>query len=138
MPSLRIAAVRKVGIINVGLVIPSPLHKSSDAVSTNLSTTPIKGTDNVPTDHVKFLTSTPTKSVASNRLPVDLEESSPSYAEGSPSTVRAQNMSSAESRNTEDATFISVNTVVIEQFQIMPDRAWEYRYANYYMYITCV
>ena len=118
--------------MNIGLVFPSAQHTSSDAVSANLSTisstTPIRGSDNVPTDYVKFLTSTPTKSVATNKFPVDLEENS-SYIEGSPRTVRAQDMSSTESRNTEDAAFISMNTMVIEQFQIMPDRVWEYRYA---------
>lgn len=134
MPSLRIAAVRRVGIINVGLVFPSPQPKSSDAVPANLSSvpdvTPIKGSDNIPTDHTKFFTSTPTdKSVATNSL-LKLEESenTGSYIESSPSIARAKNMSSTDSRNYKDAAFISMNTMVIEQYQIIPEKVWEYRY----------
>ena len=128
MPSLRIAAVRKVEIINIGLVFPSPQPKSYDTIPVNLAT-PIRGNDNVPTDHAKFFTSTPTKSVVTNNL-LELEESAntKSYIEGSPGIAKTKNMPSTESRNDEDTSFISMNTIVIEQYQIMPERLWEYRY----------
>ena len=75
MPSLRIAAVRKMGAINIGLVFPSPQPKFSDTAPANLpDATPIKGADNIPTDHAKFFTSTPTKPVAISGLQ-ELEES---------------------------------------------------------------
>ena len=126
MPSLRIAAVRQVGIINIGLVFPSPQPISTDAVN---PATPIRGSDNIPTDHAKFFTSTPTKSVATNSSLIELEESAntESYSEGSPSTVRAKNMPLTEFRNNEETSFISVNTMVIEQYKIMRERRWEYR-----------
>ena len=132
MPSLRIAAVRKMGAINIGLVFPSPQPKFSDTAPANLpDATPIKGADNIPTDHAKFFTSTPTKPVAISGLQ-ELEESAntESYSEGSPSVVGTKNMSSTEPRNTEDATFISMNTMVIEQYQIIRERLWEYRYID--------
>ena len=141
MPSLRIATVKKVEIINIGLVFPSPQPKSPDTAPVNLSAvpdaTPIRGTDNIPTDHTKFYTSTPTKSIATNNL-LELEESANTGTsiDSSPSIARAKNMSSTESRNIEDAGFISVNAMYIEQFQVIPERVWEYRYICMYVMYT--
>ena len=129
MPSLRIAALREVGINNIGLVFPSPQPKSYDTIPVNLSTS-LRGTDNVPTDHAKMFTSTPTKSVATNSL-LELEESTnaESYIDASSSIVIDMNMSFSKSEDEdEDADFISMDTMIIEQYQIMPERLWEYRY----------
>ena len=134
MPSLRIA-VRNVGIINIGsLYQPSPQHKPSDTVPANLSmtsnATPIKSTDTIPTDQKKFLTSTPTKSgVATNVLPVDLnmQEVYIDTRSSSESSTRASlsNWSLSETSATENADVFSVDTLIIEQYQILPDRVWE-------------
>ena len=130
MPSLRIA-VRSVGIINIGLLHQSsPQHKASEATPVNLSTvvdtTPIKSS---PTDQTKFFTSTPTKSAASNILPVqlNLSEESIDTRPSSESFARTNNLSSIETSATENADVVTIDTVIIEQYQILPERVWEYR-----------
>ena len=135
MPSLRIA-VMNVGIVNIGLLFqPSLQHKPSDTVPINPSTmpniTPIRSTDTIPSSQMKFSTSTPTKSVAPI-LPVDLNlmernVDTGSHSESSASIARTGSLSSIESDNIEDTDLFTMNTVIIEQFQILPERTWEYR-----------
>ena len=134
MPSLRIA-VRSVGIISIGLLHQSsPQHKSYDAIPINLSTvsntTPIKGSGTIPTDQTKFFTSTPTQSTASNILPVDLNlsEDNIDAHTSSESSARTNNLTSIETSVIENVDTLSVDTMIIEQYQILPDRVWEYRY----------
>ena len=133
MPSLRIA-VRSVGISNIGLVYQQPSqHKSSDAIPENLSvipdTTPMKSNDTIPIDQTAFCTSTPTRSIATNVLPVDLDVleekiDTGSSSESSASIVRTRSMASIDSNDSEDT---EMNATIIEQYQILPDRVWEYR-----------
>lgn len=130
MPSLRIA-VRSVGIINIGLLHQSsPQHKTSDGTPINLSTvsdtTPIKSS---PTDQAKFFTSTPTKSMPSNILPAELNlsEENIDIRPSNESSARTNNLSSIETSATENVDVLTVDTMIIEQYQILPDRVWEYR-----------
>ena len=134
MPSLRIA-VRSIGVISIGLLHQSsPQHKSYDAIPVNLSTvsntTPIKGSGTIPTDQTIFFTSTPTQSAASNILPVDLDlsEDNIDARPSSESSARTNNLTSMEASAIENADILSVDTMIIEQYQILPDRVWEYRY----------
>jgi len=126
VPSLRIA-VRNFGVFSIGLLHhSSSKHKSSDANPANQSktpvTSPIKSNDTTPTNRTSFFTSTPsTKSAAHDTLPADrslLEDtlpSSDSYASLSSSAIG-------------NGDVYSVNTMIIEQYQILPERIWEYRY----------
>ena len=109
-------AVRNVGVNSIGLVRqPSPQHES--------------GADTIPINQMKFSTSTPIKSGATDILPADLSISEQdidtrSISEGTPSSTRRGSFSSIDSENIE--TFM-MNTTVIEQFQIIPSRIWERR-----------
>ena len=130
MPSLRIA-IRNFGVFNIGLFHHSTSKlKSSDSNPANQSTapvtTPIKSNDTTPTDRTSFFTSTPTtKSAAHNIFPADI-----SLLEDTlPPSDSFTSLSSSTIGNTD---IYSVNTMIIEQYQILPERIWEYRYVVQY------
>ena len=117
--------VRNTGIIDYQ---PFPQHVPSDAVLPNLltvpDTTPIKSANTIPTDQSKFLTSTPIKSGAATIvLPVDLSMLG-MYIDMKSSSES----SSSETSATIDADAFSLDNMIIEQYQILPDRVWESRY----------
>jgi len=89
--------------------------------------TPIRSTDTIPISQMKFSTSTPTKSPVDLNL-LEQNVDTVSHSESSESITRAGSLSSIESYDVEDTDLFTMNAMIIEEFQILHERTWEYRY----------
>ena len=117
--------MRSVQVFSVGMLYQQSPH---DLTSIPSDTVPIEDptvTSNVSIDSSSvfenevFSTSTPVKSIS---IPTDSE--TVSHSESSMSAIPNSKVST-ESSDNEDANYLAMNTMIIEQLQFHPSRVWD-------------